>query len=131
MPMSRGEEARVATEAEVLSVLRYLSAAYPRVEMLPATIAVYVMQFLRARLPADALLLAAMNLVDSSEFVPSVAALRAEAERIEGERQGWYISANYRLFGHPLPAELCLPPGMGREWLGYEPEIVEMLEDGR
>jgi hypothetical protein len=121
----------VATEAEVLSVLRYLSAAYPRAEMLPATIAVYVMQFLRARLPADALLLAAMNLVDSSEFVPSVAALRAEAARIEDEREVWYLTTNYRFHDEPLPERLCLPPGMGREWLGYEPEIVEMLEDGR
>lgn len=121
----------MVTEAEILSVLRYLSAAYPRTEMLASTIAVYVMQLLRSRLPADALLLAAMNLVDTSEFVPSVAALRAEATRIEGERLGWYMSANYRLFDHPLPEELRLPPGMGREWLGYEPEMVEMLEGGR
>lgn len=122
----------MATEAEVVNVMRYLAAAYPRSEALASTttVAVYVMQLLRSRLPADALLLAVMNLIDTSEYVPSVAALRAEAERIEGERVGWYISANYRLFGHPLPEALCLPPGIGREWLGYEPEMVEMLEGG-
>mgnify|MGYP006988471956 FL=1 len=75
--------------------------------------AVYVIQLTRTELPGDALLLAAMNLIDNSPWLPTVAELRAEAQRIVDRRNGWYVTANYRLHGHPLPAELCLPHEMG------------------
>lgn len=99
----------MATEAEVILVMVYLATAYPRAEIADATVAVYVMQLMRAGLPADALLLAAMNLIDTSQWMPTVAELRAEAQRIVDKRNGWYVTANYRLHGHPLPPELCLP----------------------
>jgi hypothetical protein len=93
----------------VLAVVRYLAAAYPNREISERTVGVYVIQLVRAQLAADVLLLAALNLVDSSEWLPTVAELTTEARRIEGAREGWYLSANYRLHGHPLPEELCLP----------------------
>ena len=118
----------MATEGEVVGVMRYLAAAYPRSEIQDATVAVYVMQLMRAGLAADALLLAAMNLIDTSQWLPTVAELRAEARRIEGEREGWYLTANYRLWGHPLPDELCLSPDLAREVLGEA--AVCQLEEG-
>lgn len=66
----------MATETDVVKVLRYMAAAWPRVEVLEQTVAVYVMHMLRTGLAADVLLLAAMNLVDSMEFFPSVAEWR-------------------------------------------------------
>ena len=127
--MSRGEEATsVVTEQEVVSVMRYLAAAYPRREIEPQTVAVYVMQLIRSQLPPDALLLAAMNLIDESEWFPTVAELRAETARIVTERENWFLTANYRLYGHPIPDELFLPPGMAREVIGYELERVDLRE---
>lgn len=115
----------VVTEEQVLSVMQYLAAAYPQREIGPATVAVYVIQIMRARLTADALLLAAMNLVDTSQWIPTVAELIGETRRIEGARAGWFQTWNYWHLGEPIPDELFLPPGMGREWLGYEPEMTE------
>lgn len=115
----------VVTESQVISVMEYLAAAYPQREIGPVTVAVYVLQIVRARLAADALLLAAMNLVDTLQWMPTVAELVGETRRIEGQREGWYSTWNYQRLGEPIPAELFLPPGMGREWLGYEPETAE------
>lgn len=115
----------VVTESQVISVMEYLVAAYPQREIGPATVAVYVLQIVRARPAADALLLAAMNLVDTLQWLPTVAELVGETRRIEGQRAGWFSTWNYRHLGEPIPAELFLPPGMGREWLGYEPETTE------
>lgn len=114
--------------------MRYLAAAYPRSEALSAeTVAVYVVQLLRARLPGDVLLLAVMNLIDTSEFVPSVAAIRSEAARIQGEREGWWMTTNYRHHGEALPERLCLPDGMVAEWLGYELPVYSglLIEEDR
>ena len=118
----------MATEGEIVSVLRYLSAAYPRSEMQDSTVAVYVIQLMRAGTAADALLLAAMNLIDISQWLPTVAELGAEARRIEGEREGWYATANYRLYGHPLPVELRLPFDLARHVLGET--AAARLEEG-
>ena len=118
----------MATEQEVVSVMRYLSAAYPRREIEPQTVAVYVMQLIRSQLPPDALLLAAMNLIDTSEWFPTVAELRAEAARIVFDRENWFLTANYRLYGHPIADELFLPPGIAREVIGYELERVDLRE---
>ena len=115
----------MATEGDVVNVLRYMSAAWPRYELSEQTVAVYVMHMLRTGLGAEVLLLAAMNLIDTTEFFPSVAEFRNEADRIEGERIGWLCTANYRLWGHDLPPELRLPPGMAERVLGYELELLE------
>lgn len=113
----------MATEEEVVDILRYMTAAWPRFEISEQTVAVYVMHMLRTGLPADVLLLAAMRLVDRSEFFPSVAEWRAEAGEIEARRLGWMGTANYRLHGESFPPECCLPPGFGRQVLGYEPAL--------
>lgn len=118
----------MVTEGQVLGIMRYLAAAYPRREIDSQTVAVYVMQLLRSHLPADVMLLAAMNLIDTSEWLPTVAELTAEAKRIEGAREGWYLSANYRLHDHPLPAELFLPrlpSELSGAVLGYEMNWLE------
>lgn len=109
----------MATEGAVLAVVRYLAAAYPNREISERTVGVYVIQLVRAQLPADVLLLAALNLVDASEWLPTVAELTAEARRIENRRLSWYLSVNYRLDGHPLPEELCLP--------SLPPDLVELV----
>lgn len=122
----------MATEADVVKVLRYMSAAWPRYEMSEQTVAVYVIHLLRTGLAANVLLLAAMSLIDTSEFFPSVAEWRAVAEHIEGQRIFWYATANYRLWGHDLPAALRLPPGMAEHVLGYQPELEPaQLDVGR
>lgn len=118
----------MATETDVVKVLRYMAAAWPRVEVLEQTVAVYVMHMLRTGLAADVLLLAAMNLVDSMEFFPSVAEWRREAVCIQNEREVWYLTSNYRLHGYELPERLALPAGMADVVLGYEP--VELLGGG-
>ena len=110
----------MATEQDVVKVLGYMAAAWPRFEITAETVAVYVMHLLRTRLAADVLLLAAIHLVDSSEFFPSVAALKAEAEQIERHRNWWYLTANCRLAGEPLSEELLLPPGLAQSVLEYE-----------
>lgn len=118
----------MATEEEVVNVLRYMAAAWPRTEITEQTVAVYVMHILRTKLAADILLLAAMYLVDTMEFFPSVAEWRGEATRIQEARDGWYITANYRLHGHELPEELTLPAGMAADVLGYTP--AELMSGG-
>lgn len=120
----------MATEEQVVSVLRYMAAAWPRSEVTPETVAVYVIHMLRTGLAADVLLLAAMRLVDTLPFLPSVAEWRQEAERIEREREYWTITANHRLWGHPLPSELQLPSGLGYQILGYEPDAPQALPAG-
>lgn len=120
----------MATEEQVVSVLRYMAAAWPRSEVTPETVAVYVIHMLRTGLAADVLLLAAMRLVDTLSFLPSVAEWRQEAERVERERGYWAITANHRLWGHPLPSELQLPAGLGYHVLGYEPDAPQALPAG-
>lgn len=115
----------MATEEEVVKVMRYMSAAWPRNELSKENVAVYVIHMLRLGLAADVLLLAAMSLVDTLDFFPSVAEWREEALTIESRREGWYCTANYRLHGHPLPEGLRLPAGVGQQWLGYEPALLE------
>lgn len=115
----------MATEADVVKVLRYMSAAWPRHEMSEQTVAVYVMHMLRTGLAADVLLLAAMNLVDTLNFFPSVAEWKEEALTIERGREWWYCTGNYRVQGEELPEELRLPAGLGQQWLGYEPVPLE------
>ncbi len=105
----------MATEQDVVKVLRYMAAAWPRFEMTAETVAVYVMHLLRARVAADVLLLAACHLVDTAEFFPSVAQLRAKAVEIENRRAAHMVTANYRLWGEDLPEELRLPPGLGEQ----------------
>jgi hypothetical protein len=56
-----------------------------------------------------------------------VAELRAEAQCIVDRRNGWYVTANYRLHGHPLPAELCLPHEMGY----YAHIVMEAAKGGQ
>lgn len=120
-----------ASEQDIVKILRYLAAAWPRFEVSAETVAVYVMH-LRSRHATDVLLLAAMAMVDTSPFFPSVAELTGKAAEIEGERQCWYLTANYRLWGRDLPEALRLPAGMGRQVLGYEPagRQESALEDG-
>ena len=115
----------MATEEEVVNVLRYMATAWPRAEMSEQTVAVYVMHMLRTRLPADILLLAAMHLVDTREFFPSVAEWRGEAMRIESMREVWYCTSNYRVYGHELPEELSLPKELAASALGYVPAQIE------
>lgn len=115
----------MVTEGQVTGVVIYLASAYPRTEIPETTMAVYVMQLMRARPAFDALLLAAMNLIDASQWLPTVAELIAEARSIESQRDGWYLSANYRLYGHPLPEELCLPAGLAEMVEGL---VVKTLE---
>lgn len=107
----------MATETDVVNVLRYMAAAWPRVEVSEQTVAVYVMHMLRARLAADVLLLAAMNLVDALEFFPSVAEWRREAMGIQEERERWYLTSNWR-DGDELPERLALPAGFAARALG-------------
>ena len=112
----------MATEADVVKVLRYMAAAWPRVEISEHTVAVYVMHMWRTGLAADVLLLAAMNLVDTMEFLPSVAEWRREAVCIQNEREVWYLTSNYRLHGYDLPERLALPEGVVEAVLrGHEP----------
>lgn len=115
----------MATEADVVKVLRYMSAAWPRYEMSEQTVAVYVMHMLRTGLAADVLLLAAMSLVDTLNFFPSVAEWQEEALSIERGREWWYRTENYRVQGEKLPEGLRLPAGFGQQWLGYEPALLE------
>lgn len=121
----------MTTEVEVVGVLRYMAAAWPRTELDPKTVAVYVMHMLRTRLSADVLLLAAIRLVDTLPFMPTVAEWRAEAERIETERALWLVTANHRLMGHPWPEELQLPAGIWRQiqGLSFEPEVPALEAD--
>lgn len=117
-----------ATEQDIIKVLRYMAAAWPQFELTEQTVAVYVIQLLRRGHAADVLLLAAMALVDTATWFPTVAAWQEEAERIAGERDWWRITANYRIHGQPIPASLLLPAGMAAMVLGYEP--VELLGGG-
>lgn len=116
----------MATEEEVVKILRYMAAAWPRAEISEQTVAVYVMHMLRMRLPADILLLAAISLVDTAEFFPSVAEWRGEALRIESMRDGWYCTVNYRKYGHALPEELALPREMAASVLGHTSAQLEI-----
>ncbi len=115
-----------ASEQDVVQILSYMAAAWPRQEMTEQTVAVYVMHMLRSGLAADVLLLAAMALVETLAFFPSVAEWREKALWFQEAREGWYMTANYRLWGHELPAELRLPAGMGQRLLGYEPVYPEL-----
>lgn len=115
----------MATESDVVNVLRYMSAAWPRYELLEQTVAVYVMHLMRTRLAADVLLLAAMYLVDTVDKFPSVAEWREEAFTIERRREWWYCTGNYLVQGEELPEELRLPSGMVERVLGYEPALLE------
>ncbi len=118
----------MATEQDVVKVLRYMAAAWPRFEITPETVAVYVMHLLRTRLAADVLLVAACHLVDTSPFFPTVAELRAAAVEIENRRTAHMVTANYRLWGEEMPEELRLPPGLGEQVWGHAPARV--LETG-
>lgn len=118
----------MATEQDVVKVLRYMAAAWPRVELSPETVAVYVMHLLRARVAADVLLLAACHLVDTCEFFPTVAELRAKAVEIASRRAAHMLTANYRLCGEEIPEELRLPPGLSEHVWGPAPAMV--LEAG-
>ncbi len=113
------------TEQDALSVMRYMAAAWPRAEVTPETVAIYVMHMLRSRLAADVLLLAAMRLVETSIFWPSVAELLAQARQIEAQRAGYVLTSNWRVWGERLPEDLALPAGLARQWLGYEPLALE------
>jgi hypothetical protein len=115
----------MATEEEVVNVLRYMAAAWPRTEISEHTVAVYVMHMLRTRLAADILLLAAMHLVDTREFFPSVAEWRTEAMQIESMREVWYCTSNYQVYGHALPEELSLPKELAANVLGGAPAQIE------
>lgn len=115
----------MATEEEVVNVLRYMAAAWPRAEISEQTVAVYVMHMLRTRLPADILLLAAMHLVDTQAFFPTVAEWREEALSIESGRDAWFCTSNYRNHGEELPEELTLPKGLAASVLGYAPAQIE------
>ena len=117
----------MATEEDVVKVMRYLVAAWPRTEVSEQTVAVYGMHMLRTRLPADVLLLAAINLVDNLQFFPSVAEWRAESLEIASRRQWWQVTSNYRENGEALPEELVLPARVFVDVFGYEPAL---LEDG-
>ena len=114
----------MATEADMVKVLRYMAAAWPRTELTEHTVAVYVMHMLRTGLAADVLLLAAMNLLDTMEFFPSVAEWRREAARIQNEREVWYLTSNYRLHGYDLPERLALPAGMAASVLCAPVELL-------
>lgn len=118
-------EGAPASEAEVVSIMGYMVAAWPRQEISEQTVAVYVVQMLRSRLPADVLLLAAMALVDVSTFFPSVAEWRAKAEEIQAHRQMWLVSENYLNHGEEWP--LRLPPVMKKTVF----EHGRFLESGR
>ncbi len=76
-----------ATAKEVVGVLRYMSAAWPRAEATPETVAVYVAHLLRSRLAADVLLQAVLELVDTSKTWPSVAEILAVARQIAAQRE--------------------------------------------
>ncbi len=110
----------MTTEEDIVKVMRYLVAAWPQYELTEQTVAVYVMQLLRRGYEPDVLLLAAMALVDSSTWFPTVAALHDEAGRIATERTLWFLTANHRDWEEPLPASLCLPEGMARRVFGRE-----------
>lgn len=118
----------MATETDVVKVLRYMAAAWPRVEVSEQTVAVYVMHMLRIGVAVDVLLLAAMNLVDSMEFFPSVAEWRREAVCIQNEREMWYLTSNWRLDGDELPERLALPAGIAAVVLGHQ--ALELLGGG-
>ena len=115
----------MATEQEIVRILRYMAAAWPRAEMTPETVAIFVMHMLRTQLPVDVLLLAAINLVDNMEFFPSVAEWRNEATRIQDGRTWWQVTANYRLDGECLPDELMCPVDLGAHILGCAPALLE------
>lgn len=114
-----------ASEAEVMCIMGYMVAAWPRQEIPVQTVAVYVVQMLRSGLAADVLLLAAMALVDVSTFFPSVAEWRAKAEEIQAHRQMWLVSENYLNYGEEWP--LRLPPVMKKTVF----EHGRFLESGR
>jgi hypothetical protein len=131
-----------ATEQDIIKVLRYMAAAWPQFELTEQTVAVYVIQLLRRGHAADVLLLAAMALVDTATWFPTVAAWQEKAEYIAAARDYWRITANYRIHGQPMPDGLLLPAGMGAMVLGYEPAPVllpppaastttEVIEGGR
>ena len=115
----------MATEEDVVKVMRYLVAAWPRTEVSEQTVAVYVMHMLRTGLPADVLLLAAMHLVDTRQFFPSVAEWRSESVEIATRRQWWQVTSNYRECGESLPAGLVLPESVFVSVFGYEPALLE------
>lgn len=125
MAVDFGEYWPPACEADVVSIMGYMVAAWPRQEISETTVAVYVVQMLRSGLPAEVLLLAAMALVDSSTFFPSVAEWRGKADEIQAHREMWLVSANYRHYGHEWPMEL--PEGMKRAVF----EQGRFLESGR
>ena len=119
----------MTTEEDIVKVMRYLVAAWPQYELTEQTVAVYVMQLLRRGYEADVLLLAAMALVDSSTWFPTVAALHDEAGRIATERTLWFLTANHRDCEEPLPVRLCLPGGMARRVFGRELTVLSSGEE--
>lgn len=110
-----------ATESDVVNILRYMAAAWPRHELSESTIAVYVIHMLGLRLSAEVLLLAAMRLVDTSSFFPSVAEWRTEANQIQSDREFWKLTTNYREDGDPLPHRL--PAGIEAMVLGANRQL--------
>lgn len=113
----------MASESQVLQVIAYLAAAYPNQTVSGETASVYTEQLIDQ--DPELLLLAARQLVQEEEFLPTVASILKRVRGLGIERQMWLCSANYALDGE-LPDHLRLPAGMRARWL-KEPANVPML----